>query len=145
MVSEMIFLAETDHAHWRQCFWWNKFLHVLAIFVGHANCDTMTISAILFSILTIGFGEDIFNFRYRNINWPCLLTAMFLTLYLQVLSADNLCKQFGPRSGQTERLARYGSNLFDTQMVFQKEFFEKVNFEKNQQTTKNTKNFPGKI
>ena len=28
-----------------------------------------------------------------------------------------------------------GSNLFDTKMVFLKEFFEKVDFEKNQQTT----------
>ena len=26
----------------------------------------------------------------------------FLTLYLLVPSADNLCKQFGPRSGQAE-------------------------------------------
>ena len=45
-------------------------------------------------------------------------------------SADDFCKQFE-------------SNLFDTQMVFLKEFFEKVDFEKNQQTTKNMKIFPG--
>ena len=30
------------------------------------------------------------------------------------------------------------SNLLDTQIVFLKEFFEKVDFEKNQQTTKKT-------
>ena len=37
-----------------------------------------------------------------------------------------------------------GSSLFGTQMVFLKEFFEKVDFEsKKQQTTKRMKNFPG--
>ena len=51
-----------------------------------------------------------------------------LTLYLLVSSADNFCKQFLPRS-----------SLFDTKMVFLKEFFEKVDFEKNQQTTKKKK------
>ena len=34
-----------------------------------------------------------------------------------VLSAENFCKQFGPRSW---------SKLFDTLMVFLKEFFQKV-------------------
>ena len=40
-----------------------------------------------------------------------------LSLYLQVSSADNFCKQFG-------------SMRFDTLMVFLKEFSEKINFEK---------------
>ena len=40
------------------------------------------------------------------------------TLGLLVSSADNLCKQFGPRS------ALSGSELFDTMMVFLKEFFK---------------------
>ena len=53
-----------------------------------------------------------------------------------VLSADNLGKQFGPRSGPTKRRSWSGSNLFDTLTVFLKEFFEKVVFEKNHQTTK---------
>ena len=57
-------------------------------------------------------------------------------------SADNFCKQFGPRSGPTKRRALSGSNLFDTQMVFLKEFFKKVDFEKNQQTTKKHEKFP---
>ena len=39
-------------------------------------------------------------------------------------------------------LAWSGPKLFDTLMVFRKRFFEKVNFEKNQQTTKSMKNFP---
>ena len=46
------------------------------------------------------------------------------TLCLLVSSAHNLCKQIGPRSGPTKRRAFSGSNLFDTQMVFLKEFFE---------------------
>ena len=51
-------------------------------------------------------------------------------------SACYFCKQFGPRSGPTKRRAWSGSKLFDTLIVFLKEFFEIVNFEKNQQTTK---------
>ena len=46
-------------------------------------------------------------------------------------------------TGTTKCWALSGSNLFDTQMVFLKEFFEKVDFEKNQQMTKEHKNFPG--
>ena len=54
---------------------------------------------------------------------------------LQVSYADNLCKQFGPRSGLTKRQAGSGSKPFATLPVFVEEFFEKVDFEKNQQTT----------
>ena len=53
-------------------------------------------------------------------------------------SADNLCKQIGPGKHQ----AWLGSNLFDTQMVFIKDFFEKIHFDKNQQTTKRHEKFP---
>ena len=61
---------------------------------------------------------------------------------LLVSSVDNLYKQFGPRSGPTICPAWSRSNLFDTQMVFLKEFLEKVDFEKNQQTTiKSMKNY----
>ena len=42
-----------------------------------------------------------------------------LTLCLPVSSADNLGKQFGPRSG---------SKPFVILMVFLKEFFQKINF-----------------
>ena len=42
-------------------------------------------------------------------------------------AADNLCKQPGPRSGWTKLS---GSNLFAILMVFLKDFFEKVSFEK---------------
>ena len=50
-------------------------------------------------------------------------------------SADNLCKQFGPRSGLTK--------LFDALMVFLKEIFKKVDFEKSADNTKARKNSQG--
>ena len=53
-----------------------------------------------------------------------------VTFFLQVSSADNRCKQFGPRSGLTKYWAESGSTLFDIQMVFLKQFFEKDDFEK---------------
>ena len=65
-----------------------------------------------------------------------------LNLYLLVSSADNFCKQFGPRSGPTKCPAWSGSNLFHTQMVVPKEFFEKVDFEKKQQMRKRHEKFP---
>ena len=45
--------------------------------------------------------------------------------FLLVVSADNLCKQFGPRSGLTKWWAWSWSKLFDTLIVFFKEIFEK--------------------
>ena len=47
-----------------------------------------------------------------------------------VISADNIGKQFGPRSGPMNCQAWSGSKLFDILMVFLKEIFQKVNFEK---------------
>ena len=63
------------------------------------------------------------------------------TLYLphQLIT---FCKQFGPRSGPTKCRAWSGSKLFDMLTVFLKEFFEKVDFKKNQQTAKNHAKFP---
>ena len=61
-----------------------------------------------------------------------------------VSSADNFFKQFRTRSGRTECRAWSGSKLFDTLMVFLKEFFEKVDFEKNQQTTKKHEKLPSR-
>ena len=61
-----------------------------------------------------------------------------LTLRLLVSHADNFCKQFGPRSGMTKCHAQSGTKLFDTQMVFLKEFsqidFEKKKFSKPQKS-----------
>ena len=53
-----------------------------------------------------------------------------LTLCPPVSSADNLCKKSGPRSGPIKCWAGSGPKLFDTQMIFLKEFFEMVDFEK---------------
>ena len=64
------------------------------------------------------------------------------TLYLLVLSANIFCKQFGTRSDPTKRQACSGSKLFDPQILFLKEFFKKVEFEKNQQTAKKNENYP---
>ena len=61
----------------------------------------------------------------------------------QVSAADNLCKQFGPRSGLTNCQAGSRSKLFDTLMVFLKEFFKKVDFfKKKKKTTKKHAKLP---
>ena len=72
---------------------------------------------------------------------PRVIAHHPLTLNLLVPSADNFCKQFGPRSGPTNGRAWSGFKLFDTLMVFLKEFFEKADFERNQQTTKKHEKF----
>ena len=41
------------------------------------------------------------------------------------MSANNLCKQLGPRSGPTQHQSWSGSKQFNTLTVFMKEFFEK--------------------
>ena len=70
-----------------------------------------------------------------KLKWTCML---HVNLHLLVLSADNLCKQFEPRSGPTKCRARSGSKLFDTLIVFLKEFFEKNHFEKKSVDDKST-------
>ena len=58
-------------------------------------------------------------------------------------SADNLCKQFAPRSGPTEVGLDLDPNCLDTLVVFLKEFFEKVNYEKKfADDNKSMKNYP---
>ena len=66
------------------------------------------------------------------------------TLCFLVSSADNLCKKLGPRSGPTKRRAWSGSNMFLTQMVFLKDFFQNKCFWKNQQTTKRHAKLPSR-
>ena len=62
-----------------------------------------------------------------------------LTLYLLKSQNVNIWRKFGHRSGPTRRRIWSSSKLFETLMVFLKEFFEKVGFEKNQHTTKTCK------
>ena len=57
-------------------------------------------------------------------------------------TTDSFWKQFVHRSGPTKRQARSGSKLFNTLMVFLKEFFEKVDIEKHQQTTISMQKLP---
>ena len=57
--------------------------------------------------------------------------------YLQVSSADNLCKQFGPWSGPTKCPAWSGSKLFDFLTIFLKEFLESLFWKKISRRPKN--------
>ena len=55
-------------------------------------------------------------------------------------TADNFYKQIGPRLGPTKCWGWSGSQLFDTLMVFLKDFLKKkVEFEDK----KNMQNYPG--
>ena len=56
-------------------------------------------------------------------------------------SAVNLCKRFEPRSGPTKIWGWPGFKLFDTLMVFLKEFFEKV-LNKISRRQKRMQNYP---
>ena len=93
--------------------------HLLQMKINHANnCN--------FVILVSAVGH--LTFAYRNST--LLFMSLRLNLCLLMSFADNLCKQFGPRSGPTESRACSGSNVFATLMVFLKEFFKNVNFHK---------------
>ena len=56
-----------------------------------------------------------------------------------VLSADNLCKQFGLRSGQTKCRAWSGSKLFDILMVLNKSSTKKNKIWHDNKVWKNNK------
>ena len=65
---------------------------------------------------------------------PSVLSQALPLSHCTPVFTDNLCKQFGPRSGPTFCRALSGSKLFDNLKVFLKEFFKKDIFEKNQGT-----------
>ena len=73
------------------------------------------------------------------------LTKYIVRIRVNVLlsSADNFCEQLDPDQDRQNVGPDLDPNCFDTLMVFLKEYFEKVDFEKNQQTTKNMQNYPG--
>ena len=54
--------------------------------------------------------------------------SCFVFNTLPAMSADNLCKQFGPRSGPTKCRAWSGSKLFDTRMVLKKSSIQRVKY-----------------
>ena len=58
-----------------------------------------------------------------NLAFPLLAVTLLICWW-------SLCKQFEPRSGQTECRSWSGSKPFDTLMVFLKEFFKKVHLKK---------------
>ena len=64
-----------------------------------------------------------------------------ITLCLLVPSADTFCKELGTRSGPTKCWAWSGSKLFDTLMIFLKEFFKNINFEKKSADDKKARKF----
>ena len=69
-----------------------------------------------------------------------MASSCHLTLCLQALTADNICKHFGPI--RPELLSGwYRSKQFDTLMVLLKEFLE-IFFWKSQQRTKNHAKLP---
>ena len=83
----------------------------------------MGIEARLMILQTVKLQFSEFQTWYVKLN-------SFLALKQPLLSsADNLCKQFGTRSGLTGCQSLSGSKLFGTRI------FAKVNFEKSQQTS----------
>ena len=65
-----------------------------------------------------------------------LYEGVLFTVCLLVSSMDNLCKQFGPRSGMTKCPALSVSKLYNTLMVFLKETFENGYFEERKSAVK---------
>ena len=86
------------------------------------------VEAIFKMSLVLWFGSLLFAEVHLLIpQYENFFQNSILTLCLLVLSSDDLCKQFGSRSGpiigQTNSRAESGSKLFDTLMVFLKDFF----------------------
>ena len=108
--------------------------------------STLGVGALLLCLEVVLEGvSSSLPFHFFNSNLFHMLDKRYnfiLTLFLLVAPADNFCKQLGPRSGPTKCRALSWSKLFDTLMVFLKESFEKVDFEKNQQTTKKHEKLP---
>ena len=66
-----------------------------------------------------------------------------LLLMWLLTSNDNLCKQFGSRSGPTKRQAWSGSKLFDTDGNPERFFFLKINLKKKStEDNKSMQNYP---
>ena len=81
---------------------------------------------------------------YYFFQHECSLTKYYiLTLYLLESSADNFCKQFGPRSGPTKCRAWSGSKMFDTDGIPERIFRKGWFWQKITRQQKSTKNCPG--
>ena len=98
----------------------------------------------IFTVKTAQLPPLVFTYTYFTAKTAQLPPLWVLTLCLLVSSADNLGKQFGPRSGPTKRRAWSGSICLTLRSYSWKNFSKINDFEKNQQTTKNMKNYhPG--
>ena len=84
----------------------------------------MALNAISFLVYVACIFTEWPLYYYRAVGLlsPCTAGIFQFRYCLLVLSADDRCKQFGPRSGLTKCLAQSGSKLFDTLMVLPKEF-----------------------
>ena len=102
------------------------------IFAGASMVNALTClrQIWLTEYCSFNHAEKIHECISRITSAPSNSCTLLWTLCLLMSSADNLCKQFGPRPGLTKCQAWPGSKLFDTLMVFMKEFFEKVEFGK---------------
>ena len=81
-----------------------------------------------------------------GLNLLSVLTwAQIVCNVISRLSADNLCKQFESKSRPTERRSWPGFKLFDTLIMFLKEFFEKIIFEKKTADDKSMKNYQAEL
>ena len=69
----------------------------------------------------VGFQAD------PTLHWTYLSISLALPYCYLYFLPDNLCKQFGPRSGPTKCWVWSGSKLFETNSIL-KMFFEKVDF-----------------
>ena len=128
--------AEESHSlfpHMRKCFM--KFQKLLGAYVYVIVYPTQTIPYRTGRLPEMKYKIQLFT-RWKNL--PDLTEQVD---FIFLSSADNLCKQFGPRSAKTECLSWsgfywswFGSKVFDTLALMFMKKIEKVNFEnKNKQ------------
>ena len=98
----------------------------------------MSLSKTFFPLLSTGSTRK----AHANMTEKLLTGTLRIKPNKFLSSADNLCKQFVPRTGPTKCWALSGSKLFDTLIVFLKEFFGKLILKKSRRLRKVCKNYP---
>ena len=127
---------------------------VQSLWFAYKNPKRQFASAFKVHVLLFSSTQSYFEFACtatQGFSWTSVLCVneqrMLWKAYLShdfclvVSSAYNLCKQYGPRSGSTKRWAWRGSKLFDTRMVFLKEFSENIEFERINRRQKSMNNY----
>ena len=107
-----------------QCTWSSSLIAYCHLFFSHYNLN-------LSPLITYGFQRTSFTFAND-----------LLALCLLELSADTVANRLVPDQAGHNVRPNLESKLFDALIVFLKEFFDNVNFENNQQTTKMHKKLP---